>query len=355
MNNIIDDMLDISQAIDHTEHQDLYNLSISLFKSLGFPVTTSIDTANIDIYRFIYIIAEKRMYLSNVEMELMENVHSISYLFKIDKGSYGLQKVRTNIIDGHRIESIIFLAVELEGAFYERSYNAYYLTHILNKCFSSLVFIMFRHCNEVLFAGQINFNPDAIVPNILMSDWISMDINDVSIMENIIRINLGYQKQDSFYNIYCNILWSISREYIIYPESEEYIKYGVLTDEHINSGYIGKDYYPVCFNGEKARDQIANKRSYYHDLYGSDYITEEEQTIIDSNIGNESELTELYDSFLVDSLVTEIEFYDDEIELDNKGEIDIDDQDYDEDFDITDIDQSYFDNPIKLMGFFEDV
>lgn len=355
MDKTIDDMLNIGESIELFSYRDLYSASIHLFKSLNYPVVAVKETANVSVLNFIYNIAEKNIFFSKLEMEYLHNTQNISYLFKIDKYSNGLRKANRKTTK-HHMDSIVFLAVELEGNLDERSSNAYYLTYILSKCFSSPVVVLFRYCNVILFAGQTNINEEVSEPSIVLSDWFSTDKNDIALIERLMDIIFDYQKQYNFYNIYYDLLWSISRGYFTYQESEEFIKYGLMIDEYINPGYQGFEYYPVYFNGEKAMEQIHKKRTYYQDLYGSDYISRDEQSKINLIEENESSLSELYDSLIMDEIIDDQINQENGLELSNEDteDFDLDELDNDVDEDFSNIDESYFEDPLKLLGFLDE-
>lgn len=275
----------------------------------------------------------------------MQNVEAVSYLFELSTKSIGLEEIKTYLKEKTNIESIIFLAVELIGSIEERSYNSFYLTQILNRCYTAPVFILFRCYYVISFSGQTNFDGDHKSSNVFLSDWYYIYKEDISIFERLSEIFFENQSSNNLFDMYYDMLWAISRKYLIYPESLEYIKYGLLSNKYVCASSESIGNYQDYFNRESSFDQIKQLREYYQNIYGNDYIIDAKQMILKFDDVDDDNLLEMFDSLLMSETSKEDNF--------QEFEIDVDVDDLNNDV-IEDIDASYFDDPIKTLKLFDD-
>lgn len=69
MNNIVEEIIGVEDAIHSFVESDLYSASIRFFNLMNYPIVSSLDKANLDVNKFIYSAVEKCLYFNKFEME----------------------------------------------------------------------------------------------------------------------------------------------------------------------------------------------------------------------------------------------------------------------------------------------
>lgn len=341
MESILNEVIDIDDSLDLFNYNDLYSSSIAFFRSMKYPVSIFKDTANLDTEKFIYLIVKNRIHFSQTEKNMLENVDSISYLFELNKECQGLKATKSYNKTGLSINSIVFLAVDLGGSTADRSYNAYNLNQILNKCYSSPVIILYRHDECIMLAGQELTEVDRTL-QVYLSDWYSTNVVDMGVVTKLCDMSFENHSSQNFLDMYYDMLWSFSRSYSIYSESIEFIKSGLLLSEHVERVYDPVEKTLVSLRDVKpVSEKLEEKQLYYQKLYGYDYVLEAEQIQI---------LPSQQDS---DSLFLFMSEFENEDNLEAEF-FDFSSMDSDGDDDVEDIDESYFDDPIMLLKFLDE-
>src|SRR5690606_34334879 len=144
-----------------------------------------------------------------------------------------LEDIKSVICNGgRRIDKIIFLAVEITGFKSSRSLNAFDLTIILSKAFSSPVFVLFKHEDEFMFtARSIILDKQKEKVKVYLSDWYNYNILSTNDLVKLSALCLEYQDDTNLLSMYYDMITSIARKYYINLESYDFLKYGLTFDE----------------------------------------------------------------------------------------------------------------------------
>ncbi|KIL37314.1 hypothetical protein SD71_01055 [Cohnella kolymensis] len=342
MENALNIFVDIDDALQTFNHQDLYMAGVTLFKSLRFPVEVikeTLKTTNVDAWKFINEFTPNRIHLTNNEVNYLQHVQGISYLFNLSNECKGLDAIRSCKIKGKRISSLVFLAVELNGFLNERSYYVHFLTQILSKCYTSPVVLLWKFDNDIAISALDNYHDGPMSENVFLSDWHSCARTDIAVIQKLSELRFDNLNARNILDLFYDILWASSRDYYIYPESQEYLKFGLLLNRYIS---YDKSKYgtPIYLLDDRLEEEVSQRRSYYPDLYGDDYIVEYQQL--------EIKIDEDIDDISIDELLIMEQYYDDV-----SDEEDIEDNFYDDEEhqneEVDEIDEVFFDDPIKLL------
>lgn len=340
-------IFDLHDALLNFVDSDLFTASIRLFEVMGYPVTACGGKANEDAQTFIYLYTENRVLLSSDEAGVLTSVQGISHLFTINDHSEGAGDIKPFVHEQVRVYSIVFLAVDLSGSMEERSQGACHITKILSKCYSCPILVIFRHCDSILFAGRLEPELGGESSDTYLSRWNSVFEPDVHIMNKLSELFFDNHSGIDFLEIYYDILHALAREYHIYTESIELLANGLYLDEYSALVYEpGQDSLILRREMIPVAECIQAKREYYQELYGSDYILEDFKTDargkfdIDEFFPLENEVPDTGDD-AVDGFE----------HTPGRAQLNLDLYFTDDEYD--DMDESYFDDPIRLLEFID--
>lgn len=344
MDSLVSTMIDMEEALAQFHDIDLYRASIGLFKAMNYPVIATDVAVNSSIEYFFCFAAENYPNFNDNEMVSLNFIDSISYLFFINSENPELEDIKSVICNGgRRIDKIIFLAVEITGFKSSRSLNAFDLTIILSKAFSSPVFVLFKHEDEFMFtARSIILDKQKEKVKVYLSDWYNYNILSTNDLIKLSALCLEYQDDTNLLSMYYDMITSIARKYYINLESYDFLKYGLTFDELKYKFVFNKEGYQSFL--DKTND-LKQRRNYYKNLYGDDYIDAEIE--IDISFEDEELMLEDLESLsLTETDFETNEFYDNDSSAKSNREESLENDDF-----IDQIDTSLFKDPIKLLKY----
>ncbi|MED4018545.1 DUF4391 domain-containing protein [Sutcliffiella cohnii] len=330
----------IEQALLGFTNTDLFTSSINLFKALDFPVSKKQRNfgKNLDVNIYTHSFIDKSIMFNLDEFDFLEKIQSISLLFSLDKN--------LNVKNYTRVTSssleIMFLAINLHSSNRDRSFDAHNITKIFSKIYKHPIFILF-HCDKnILFSGVVKDSQGIEdIGEVYLSEWFNYNTLDQKIVDSLCRISYSNHIQTHVYRFYYDLLYSISREYYIYPMSKEYLKYGCLTNE-LKLVQLEDDNNNSLLNFKELTEGFSD---YYKNLYGDDYVDNSESIDLLLTDEDETLLMEIEEDLLLD--------LDDNEGLDssnNDGHSLIDE----EEGLIHEIEDGILDDPIKLLEWLEE-
>lgn len=323
MNYILSEIHDIETALLKIQKRDLYNSGLRLFKSLNFPINPLTTLINQNINSFIYLSLNKKILFSIKEHDFLKKITSISVLFSIK--SEMLFSTQTNT-KRHFFNEILFVAIDLDSSMRDRSFDAYTITKIINKIYEHPVFLLFFYGDNIMFSGLVYENTDREQSGeVFLSEWFCYSEINYEAILSICCLSFGNHCQNNIRDFYYDLIFSISREYYIYPESYEFLIYGCLINEFEEIPHSRRGF-------------TESKKQYYYNLYGDDYVSNDED--IDFYLSKEDDLLLI------------------EFEEENILEVEIESEDLDEDFGVSvspiiEDEKSLFDDPLKLLDWLE--
>lgn len=325
MSYILSEIHDIETALFEVKKRDLYNSGLRIFKSLNFPVIPLITSINQDINSFIYFSLDKKILFSINEHDFLKKITSVSLLFSLKSEMLFSTHSHTK---KHFFDEILFVAIGLDSSKRDRSFNAHTITKIINKIYEHPVVILFFHDDYILFSGLIYENIDQEHSGeVFLSDWFCFsEINYESIL-SICCLSFGNHCQHNIRDFYYDLIFSVSREYYIYPESYEFLTYACLTNEL--EDIISHDEMAHSIKGF-----AVDKSQYYYNLYGDDYVSNEEK--IDLHLSEEDELLLMLEE---ENTLIELEIEDEELDEESNESVST----------LKEYDSSLFDDPLKII------
>ncbi|WP_129688296.1 hypothetical protein [Gottfriedia acidiceleris] len=333
---------DVEYVLQSFTKFDLFTSSLKLFKALEFPVYQKAHGENLDITNFIYSYVNKNILFSPNEYDFLYKIKTISMLFSLDNK---LQEKKTKLID-LSTNQILFMAIELNSSLRDRSYDAHNISKIINKIFKCPVFILFHSDNNILFSGVVNESScKEYSNNVYLSDWFNYRNEDNKIFEIISQLSFGNHVQTTMYNFYYDLLYSISREYYVFPLSKEYFTYGCLVNE-FNPLSLDVNISIEVNSYKRIKEYSSEYSNYYREKYGDDYVDNSESIELLLIDEEENLLLEFEEDLFLDF---EIEI---EQESNLEDELDIEDNEYMNEL-MEEADDDLFDDPLKLLEWIE--
>lgn len=335
MDYLFSEIIEVEQALLKIKNGNLYSACLEFFKAMDYPVSPLKQVVNMEIKQFIYLNLEQRVYFSIEEHDYLKNINSISTLFEVNTN-----KAEADITFFNKI---LFLAIDLSCQKDERSQHAHSITKIINKGYNHTILIVFHHNDWICFSGLIYEIPsDERSAKVYLSDWYNCEEIGKKTNDKLHSLTFANQSNNSIKELYYDILFAIARDYYIYPESFEYLAFGYLirnTTEPLNE----RVYY-------KNKQEISEEKyHYYIQVYGDDFITEDE--------GLEVLLAE--DDIFIDEFL-DFDTEEDDFSLQENEE-------YDEDITENEINQQEennlpknisaecFEDPIKMLEWFSKI
>jgi hypothetical protein len=327
MSAIATEIHKIDIALSKFHKTNLFNSGLRLFQALDYPVFPLKSAINQEIHEFIYLTLKRKILFNIDEQNHLNIINSISLLFSINADLFSAKKIKDNSFN-----QIIFLAVDLNTSTRDRSINAHTITKILNKMFSYQIFILFYHDDQVLFSGLVYENIGVEQSGkVFLSDWYSCFETDNESILKLSSLSFWYHSQKNLKDFYYDIIYSISREYYIYPESHEYITYGCLENEFKNSPINGLG---VQQSFQSIKDLAIENSKYYQNKYKDDFVDNNEKIdllIIDNDL-----------------LLIDTDDY-------SNNEVDSDIDEFDEKYNesLEEVDETIFEDPLKMLEWLE--
>lgn len=348
MDTVYSQIVEIESALRGFAHQDLFSASVEFFRSMNYPVVESDKAVNATVKEFIFRCVENKVYYSGDEMNHLINAASISWLFVLNRVDLGFPSNTSNIQDQSDTDSIVFLAVELRGRKTLRSFNASCLTQVLSGCYSSPVLLLFRHEDEVMFAGQIK-NYDTGKVQVLLSDWYSSTCFQIEAVYHLSEFCLENFCNSSLHEVYIDMLWCLARPYHTHPEYDALLVHGMFSYNYI---------YSMANSNDQIDDYFAHllqcyeeNISYYKNMYGDDYV--EDEALIEKLDGETWVFEDgdgLFDPEALEDLEPQEEQYFEQDSIKNEEN----NQNRERENEFINIDEELFEDPIKLLKYLEE-
>ncbi|MGO4997872.1 hypothetical protein [Oribacterium sp. Sow4_G1_1] len=169
-------------------------------------------------------------------------------------------------------KSLICFAISIDTEPLCRNEDAAYYTRLFNRIFDKQCILCIEDSESIAFTGlskTLNYQHQVVI-----SEWFSSEMNQRQ-YDAFCRLDFAEFDCKSTNAFYMDYIAALSRPYILYPESDEYLLYGM------------EDYGPyeeMCRSkGIIARPKKSNRdliiemnSSYYKDIYGDDYFVDEE-------------------------------------------------------------------------------
>lgn len=328
------DLFDIIDCLREFQYLDLRGASLCLFRRLGYPTSLEFAKTSTDINTFIYLETEKKVLYNKKETVYFKNVEYIAPLF--------LLTLDNNFVIDDLTERIVFLCIEL-NCFADRSEYAYYITKILKKAFNSKIIILFRNASSVAITTGTN-----IIDQICISDWFECSDNNLGDdynfekFEPLNRIHFQYLNNDSLLELFNNFSFEISREYIKYPVSYEYIAYECFP---CGSTGFSDEILGELMQKSQICEHVIDYLNKFIEQQGNDYFVDENDLVILEEESDDLVLLE-FDSDFIAQLEYDIE---DEITFDEYENIQY------EKISIDELNEELFDDPVKLLNWLEKI
>lgn len=289
-------------------NSNLYEAAIKLYQVLEYPVKPSQVVVNDKVKNFVFFKLDIPMQFSKEELSILETVKSVSVLFNLENKNWDKE--------ANTFNKITFVAIDLECSMKDRSFTAYGITKIIGKAFHNVVFYLFRNNDSILFSGLLK---DTKNGQVYLSDWFDVSISDYKNQILLSRLSYTNFPLGDGKELYLNMLYSISREYLVHPLSYFDIENFSVFDD---------------FSFLEINERQKENRLYYQGLYNNDYIDNSE----------EIDLLRQEDEEFV------LEEFDDDIfkELENE-ELEFSEAERDDPEDIDDINKEIFEDPLKLL------
>lgn len=267
MNFFLD--FELIDSIINFSNENIYDASILFFKALNFSVTPIIDSILDGPVNFIYTNSELKVYIDKAEMYYLKNTRSISRIFELEINDTEYNHIKTSKYLSKYISKITFLSVELEDFCPIRSEAINCLTTVLSKIYNNPILVLFKHKDYIALSGQLSFSGnEQKQTEVFLSDWYSISGVDQVSLTQLSLMKYEYQNDNNILEFYSDLVFSISREYQINPDSYEYIKYQVFAPTEDEPYYLNP--YEIYQNMNHCKE------------YGDDFIFND-NTKIDPN------------------------------------------------------------------------
>lgn len=250
------DSFAIEEALSKFNRLDLNSSALGLLKSMGYPIKWPYAGKNDTLEDFIYFTAQNKMHFNKQEMYCLDHVGMVSCILEMCQSDFSDKSYR----DG----KIIFLAIDLRSPTRDRSYDAYYITKILNKTYDGFIVFIYHNHNAIMLCTCLE---DGTC--ICMSDWINYQNIDFNKLLGLLPACYCFSSEGTIENFYDDLSYGIAREYIKYPESKEHIAYQCIPNVEAE---IGDD--PITW--QRIKDLAEQSKDYYKNNYGDDYIEVDE-------------------------------------------------------------------------------
>ena len=251
--------LELMDAINNFCDENIYDATIAFYRTLNFCVTPITNFILDKPMNFIYAKHDLKVFLCKNDIYILNSVKSISIIFELDVNNIEYSYIKVSKYLNKYIKKIIFLAVELEDSCLIRSEVINSLTIILSKIYNNPILVLFKHIDHIALSGKLSFNGDQqLVTEVFLSDWYNVSCVDQESFYKLSLMKYEYHKDSNILELYLDLMFSISRQYYINPESYEYIKYQVFPPTEDEPYYL--DANTVCQNMNHCKE------------YGDDFI-----------------------------------------------------------------------------------
>ncbi|MFB5931824.1 hypothetical protein ACE8FZ_00775 [Peribacillus frigoritolerans] len=332
MSIINSEVYEVENVLSDFINKESYSSGFSLFKALNFPIKKTRNHKQ-TIFEFFSSQFGEIVFTDSENKSLTE-ISSISVLFTINKEIF----LSSQYFKQEFFHKIAFLVIDLNSIRRDRSMVIHILTKISTRFYNHPILILFIQEDNIAFSGLIyDYIDEKINAEVLLSDWYCCSNLEEEKILSLCNLCFGNHSQSSLKEFYYDMIYSISREYYIYPESQEFITYGCLSNEFkttINGESILQNY-------KKINEFFLENNQYYSLLYGDDYINTINADLL--YIQDQSYLGDLDEK---DAFEEHIEF----------GEIE---ENFDEEKDLEnlcipeEVDEDIFDDPTKMLEWFE--
>lgn len=245
-------LIDIVDAIHDFHSLTLGQAAKNLLLALRYPIEGNSHPEDHSIDYFMFFVADKRAPYGPREMDCLKKIARASLLCKLS---------HKDLISGEPASrgAITFIAIEIHSRYRDRSEDALEAARLLLRSFNTYLAIIIKSNDAVCICAPIsNESP-------LISDWYceTSALSEIVMFSNSSFPNVLGAK--TVRELYEDLAYNISREYLIYHESYEYLAYEIIeTIDFLEfNEYISKQF--INANAE-------NNGEYYRRLYGDDYI-----------------------------------------------------------------------------------
>lgn len=249
----VDDFIDAFYAFDINSWANSLD---SILHLLNYPVHLEYTC---DWEEFLYERTEKVLYLGKADRRALSECQEIA-VFNTDD----------------LFRKLKIISVKLSGNPRLRNEKTYEIYKSFRKVFGRRFLFVVCFDREIAFVGTAV--DQSKKSEVVISDWFGENTNP-EIMSRILEIDCGLFSYDNFGRFYGDYLWAIARPYVKYRESKMFLLYecGFLaTYESFAKDPEGDEIIPVTKVDQEETLRINS--SYYPDLYGDDFFTDESET-----------------------------------------------------------------------------
>lgn len=319
MNELLE-AFNLDEALRSFEDLDLCSACAALLQVLGYTYISDHTFDDESVDQFIYFSAPKRMYFNTSERMYLSKISTLKHIGEATQNDL--------LGEGYAQKKLIFISVELNCNTSSRSETSYHIAQIINKLFDDYVLVIFAHGNNIEFCTCSD--------TVYMSDWFNTSNPSLSELFSLIQLSPSYIcGAKNIEEYYMDLSFSLSRDYIKYPESYEYLAYECFP-KIISDGEIK-------LSKELVNEVTVKNRKYYMDSYGDDYVLTDDSVMGIADNDEDWTLFELEESIPPDAQdELDFEYFDDEL-------IDVDD----DTIDCSEISEEVLGDPVKLLEYLE--
>ncbi len=304
---------------------NFYIDALEIFSNAGLTDSSNPVFDNHSLDRFVYYDCPNIVALTKWQRKILNCIDAISLLFTINGDAF--ERFSQEKINFYSAELICFEA--------NRSQVAVDVHSILSQiidCDASV--FLFKH-DENIMISIIGFQQECI-----LSDWYSIyDHDDLLDKLDILNVRLDTAKHFFF-----DLVFSVAREYYVHPISKEQAMYCSLPDDYFQKNP------DVKLSREELKEIIDETLNYYVNKYGSDYVYEDQYSVVASK-SDDAELDLLLLSLNSDDIDNEPESPYGETVV--EPSIPSEDDTVNDDFDFSNFDPELFKDPILLVKWLE--
>lgn len=311
----------IEDALHEFRYLNLYNASLVLLHAMNYPIQEHSGIVNQRIEDFIYFTVQNKVHYSAQEMV---------YLKKIDAATFLAEFQHSDLLNTNKSsdDTIVFLAIEITSSDKERSEDTLYISQILNKTYDGFVVLIVKNADSIMFCTYIdNYTT-------YMSEWYNINSTYVELFPLLAVCYSYISGVKTIRDFYYEFAYGISRDYIVYSESYEFIAYQVQP-------YIDLDVEDTVILRQQIKDVAEQNYNYYKEIYGYDYVDPDNGFKVLVEEDDEWTLLELDDFIITDE------------EVDEADDYYYDENNYVEQLDYSDIDKETLNDPVKLLKWIE--
>lgn len=306
----------------------------SLLRESGHIIASRPIFCNHSLSETLYIDSTKDVILSRNDHALLATVDNISLIAEIEW---------SGVID-ELAEKIQIFSATVSSSSRSRSQDIADIHFILQQFWTNSHSIVFFKNDDqfiISFADEMQSH--------ILSDWHNVIDDYDKVVERISVANIALDDCSTYFD---DFIYSIAREYYIYPISFENASYGMLPIDLLSPKFEVNSFLSTDedVTKEDIKEIIRGNLSYYESLYGYDYVAVQYAGMRDltsyRNLSDEIDRI----SFELDLA----EEYGDEVDepLDFNDEYEDEDNDFFGELD-EEIDPAIFDNPVLMVKWLE--